>query len=405
MSDGCACRVFPGGGSPSAETTEWAARVERIAPLLARYRDQGERERTTPAAVIDALRAENIHRMWVSRDFGGGQVSVRTGSAVLRALARLDASVAWQMGVQGAIGRMSDYLPEPVAHRLFRESTGLVVGGINPTGRAEPASGGYRLHGTWSFASGSAHADWLVCAAVLVDDDSSRTAPAGSRTRMIFVPKSAVRFVDDWFAGGLRGTGSTTFHVDGLVVPEEYTVDGSLLRGVPADRPSRGYGIAYYDFAPFTTASTALGIAQDALTVFRSLAREKIPARATSPLAAGHIVQAGLARAEILVRAAALLLADAADQATASAGDGGEDHSGEELSALIRLTATAVGENTVSAVDTLYELAGTSSLYAASRLDRCFRDIHAAVKHITLARTNFEMVGQYLLGGPLLMRR
>ncbi|WP_043606884.1 MULTISPECIES: acyl-CoA dehydrogenase family protein [Protofrankia] len=404
MSDGRTCRVLPDGGPPSDETVEWTARVERIAPLLVRYRDQAERERVTPVAVIDALREENIHRMWVARDFGGGQVSVRTGSAVLQALARVDASVAWQMGVQGAIGRMSDYLPEPVAHRLFRESTGLVVGGINPTGRAEPVPGGYRLNGTWAFASGAVHADWLVCAATLPRDDAlprdGAPLPGGSRTFMAFVPKSAARFVDDWFVGGLRGTGSATFRVDGLVVSDGYTVDGSLLRGAPADRPSRAYGIAYYDFAPFTTASTALGIAQDALTAFRSLAREKTPARATSPLAASHTVQAGLARAEALVRAGALLLADAADRVTACGGYGGED-----LSALIRLAAAAVGENTVSAVDVLYDLAGTSSLYTASRLDRCFRDINAAVKHITLARTNFEMVGQYLLGGSLLMRR
>ncbi|WP_131745635.1 acyl-CoA dehydrogenase family protein [Frankia sp. Cppng1_Ct_nod] len=400
MSDGCTYSLFPGGGRPSDETAEWTARVEKIAPLLVQYRDQAEQDRATPPAVIDALREQNIHRMWISRAFGGGQVGVQTGSAVLQALARVDASVAWQMGVQGAIGRMSDYLPEPVAHRLFRESTGLVVGGINPTGQAEPVPGGYRLRGRWSFASGSAHADWLVCAATLQEDDMSHMPLTGPRIRMIFVPKSAARFVDDWFTVGLRGTGSTTYCVDGLVVPEEHTVDGSLLRRPPAHRPSRAYGIAYYDFAPFTTASTALGIAQDALVAFRSLAREKIPARATSPLAASHTVQAGLARAEILMRAGALLLTDAADHATAHG-----EHGGENLSALIRLAATAVGENTAAAVDTLYDLAGTSSLYTASRLDRCFRDIHTAVKHITLSQTNFEMVGQYLLGGALLIRR
>ncbi|WP_322752631.1 acyl-CoA dehydrogenase family protein [Frankia sp. Cas3] len=388
------------GNHPCDETTEWTARVETITPVLARHRDQAEHERATPPAVIDALREQNIHRMWVSRAFGGGQVSVQTGSAVLQALARVDASVAWQMGVQGAIGRMSDYLPEPVAHRLFRENTRLVVGGINPTGQAEPVPGGYRLHGTWSFASGSAHASWLVATAMLPDDHASCTPPTGPRTHMFFVPTSAVRFVDDWFTAGLRGTGSTTFCVEDLVVPADHTIDGSLLRRPPAGRTSRAYPIAYYDFATFTTASTALGIAQDALETFRSLAREKIPARATSPLAASHTVQAGLARAEILVRTSALLLTDAADHATAH-GEQGRDN----LSALIRLAAAAVAENTAAAVDTLYDLAGTSSLHTASRLDRCFRDIHAAVKHITLSPTNFEMVGQYLLGGALLTRR
>jgi hypothetical protein len=38
--------------------------------------------------------------MRVSREFGGGRVSIETGAAVISRLAAVDASVAWQMGVQ-----------------------------------------------------------------------------------------------------------------------------------------------------------------------------------------------------------------------------------------------------------------------------------------------------------------
>ncbi|ETA01391.1 acyl-CoA dehydrogenase [Frankia casuarinae] len=400
---------WPGPAHPDDETRHWLARVEKVAPVLVQHREQAEQERMTPPDVIDALREQNIHRMWVSPAFGGGGVSVRTGSAVLQALARIDASVAWQMGVQGVIGRMSDYLPEQTAGRMFRESDGLVVGGINPSGHAEAVPGGYRVRGRWSFASGSTHADWLVCASLVTETSAAGEVAAGSKanssapapptTRMMFVPRDAVRFTDDWFTIGLRGTGSVSFTVDDLFVPEEHTVDGGLLRRLPAARPSRGYPIAYYDFGPFTTASTALGIAQDALSAFPGLAVSAVPARGTETLASSHTVQAGLARAAALVRAGELLLDDAAGHASARL------IGGEKLSALIRLAATAAGENTLKAVDTLHGLAGTRALGAAGRLDRCFRDIHTVVAHITLAPTNFEMVGSYLLGGSLLMRR
>jgi alkylation response protein AidB-like acyl-CoA dehydrogenase len=393
----------------------------------------------TPAVVVEALREQNLHRMWVSPSFGGGGVSVRTGSAVLQALARVDAAVAWQMGVQGVISRMSDYLPEQVACQLFQDCDGLVVGGINPSGQAEPVPGGYRLRGRWSYASGSTHAEWLVCASVVTEPDpiadladradvagldgtdeadeadeaggegrvrragsaaAGDPAPTAPRTRMLFVPADAVRFDDDWDPIGLRGTGSVSFTVDDLFVPEEFSVDGGLLRRPPEARPSRGYAIAYYDFGPFTTASTALGIAQDALSAFPGIAVGTVPARGTEPLNSSHTVQAGLARAAALVRSAELMLSDAANHASLRCLIGGED-----LSALIRLAAATVGENTVRAVDSLHTMAGTRSLAAGGRLDRCFRDVHSAVAHITLAPTNFEMVGAYLLGGSLLMRR
>ncbi|CAJ60326.1 MULTISPECIES: acyl-CoA dehydrogenase family protein [Frankia] len=399
---------WSGSAHSHEETTEWLSRVEKVTPVLVRHREQAERERVTPAAVIAALRDQNIHRMWVSPSFGGGGVSVRTGSAVLQALARVDASVAWQMGVQGVISRMSDYLPEQVACQLFQDSDGLVVGGINPSGQAEPVPGGYRLRGRWSFASGSTHADWLVCASLVTEGDSPADGLAGgdcapaatAPTRMLFVPAGVVRFDDDWHTTGLRGTGSVSFTVDDQFVPEEFTVDGGLLRRPPAARPSRGYPIAYYDFGPFTTASTILGIAQDALSAFPGIAVGTVPARGTQTLGTSHTVQAGLARAAALVRSAELLLEDAAHHASLRCLIGGE-----ELSALIRLAAATVGENTVKAVDSLHSMAGTRALGAGGRLDRCLRDVHSAAAHITLSPTNFEMVGAYLLGGSLLMRR
>jgi hypothetical protein len=46
-----------------------------------------------------------------------------------------------------------------------------------------------------------------------------------------------------------------------------------------------------------------------------------------------------------------------------------------------------------------------SSTYTNSRLDRCFRDVRMVTHHIQVAPSNTEMVGQYLLGLGLQMRR
>lgn len=377
-----------------ARAEEWLDRIDAVAPLIRAHRDQAERDRATPAAVVTALCDAGVHRMWVSRHFRGGQVSLATGSAVLQYLARLDASVAWQMGVQGAIGRLSDYLPEPAARTVFAEHDGLVVGNVHPTGRARRVPGGYRLTGAWAFASGSAHADWLVCAAKVEDKgDGTDGDDAESATRLLFIPRSAARLLDTWHSVGLRGTGSTHFEVEEVFVPDGFTVDGAALFRPPPRRPSRAYDIGYFDFGPFTSASTALGIAQDSVETFRRLlpkARDTV----------GPVVQAGFARAEMRVRRAGLLLADTARRASVHGQDGGEP-----LSALVKLTAATVAEDTAAAVDAVYDLAGSRAVYTSGRLERCFRDIHTAVKHITLSPTHFETVGRYLLAdGPALHR-
>ncbi|UXY18660.1 acyl-CoA dehydrogenase family protein [Streptomyces cynarae] len=384
----------------SDRTAEWLARVDRIAPVVEKWREEGERRRSSPVAVFEALQDGGFHRMLVARDLGGSQVPLETGSEVLQALARHDPAVAWQMAVQAAIGRLSDYLPEQAARELFRDQDALVVGSVNPTGQAEAVDGGYRLSGRWGFASGSAHAAWLVCAARVTVDGTPRTTEHGPDIRMLFVPRTAVRMLDNWHTLGLRGTGSEDYEIDGVFVGEEYTVSQRDMFSAPPDRPSRGYGISYYDFGLFGSSSTVLGTARAALREFQRLATVKKPMAGTSTLAASHTVQDRFARAEAQVRASRLLLADAAWHAEQFGEVGAEP-----LSATVRLAAATVAEHCCEAISSLFTVAGTSSLYASSMLERYFRDAHSAAKHITLSPTNIEMVGQYLLGGGLSMRR
>jgi indole-3-acetate monooxygenase len=389
-------------GKPvSAQTADWLGRVDAIAPVIEKWREEGERQRFSPLPVFEALRDTGFPRMLVSRELGGSQVPLETGSQALQALARLDPAVGWQMGVQAAIGRLSDYLPEPQARELFLDQDALVVGSVNPTGTAEAVDGGYRLSGRWGFASGSAHAAWLVCAARVTTGGAPRTTDRGGpEIRMLFVPKAAVRMLDNWHTLGLRGTGSEDYEVDDVFVAEQYTVDQRDMFTAPPARPSRGYGISYYDFGLFGSSSTVLGAARGALREFQRLALTKRPAAGTSTLAAGHTVQDRYARAEAKVRAARLLLADAGWHAEQYGETGGD-----ALSATVRLTAATVAELSCAVITSLFTVAGTSSLYASSLLERYFRDAHSAAKHITLSPTNVEMAGQYLLGGGLAMRR
>ncbi|WNI18883.1 acyl-CoA dehydrogenase family protein [Actinacidiphila sp. ITFR-21] len=384
----------------TAETTEWVARVDALAPLVEEHRKAGEEQRFTPPVVMDALRAAGLHRMWVSREFGGGQVSVATGSAVIQALGRLDGSLAWQIAVQGAISRISDYLPEPTSRKLFQESSGLVIGGVNPAGAAEIVDGGFRLSGRWSNASGYAHADWIICTAFVTEGGERVVSAAGvPEIRMLFIPKSETQVYDTWYTIGLKGTGSNDFSVPETFVPREFTVSNTDLFASPPARPSRAHAAAYYDFGVGAPA-VALGIAQDALASFKELAAAKTPTGSATGLAASHTTQEKLARLEMQVRIAELLLADAVHEVSEHGENGGES-----LSALVRVTAASVAEHAVAAVNGLYQLAGSSSLFAKSRLERCFRDVNSSTKHITVSSSHFETVGQYLLGGPLVYRR
>ena len=49
-------------------------------------------------------------------------------------------------------------------------------------------------------------------------------------------------------------------------------------------------------------------------------------------------------------------------------------------------------------IDRMYDAGGGTSIYATSRLQRDFRDIHAATQHAVVAPPTLELAGRVLLG-------
>src|SRR5207245_1178332 len=119
---------------------------------------------------------------------------------------------------------------EEVARQIFGDRRGIVAWGPPGPAEARAAAGGYRLTGTWSFASGSHHATWLgaqvaIPRAILGEDGTPRLRPNGGPViRTLLFPKASAEFADIWHVIGLRGTGSDSYTVTDLFVPESHTV-------------------------------------------------------------------------------------------------------------------------------------------------------------------------------------
>jgi alkylation response protein AidB-like acyl-CoA dehydrogenase len=75
------------------------------------------------------------------------------------------------------------------------------------------------------------------------------------------------------------------------------------------------------------------------------------------------------------------------------------------VTALVRLTCAYVVETCTDAVKMMYLAGGGTALYESCPLERLFRDIHMITQHVAVAPYNIEMVGGYLLGQGLVLRR
>jgi len=378
---------------------ERVARARALASAIEAAGDEIEAERRLTPRVVDALHEAGLYRMLLPQGLGGGELDPVAFVRVIETIASADASTAWCLCQASGCSMSAAYLRPDVARAIFGDDPRAVLAwGPGPDARAVAVDGGYRLSGTWSFASGCRQANWLGgFAPVLGEDGRVRRRPDGSvEARTLLFPADQAEIVDVWHVSGLRGTASDAFTVTDLFVPHER----AILRDDPAGRhhPGRLYCFPMGSLYASGFAGVALGIARAALDALVELAIEKTPRGYKRLLRDSAVVQAQVGRAEGQLRSARAFLLGSLGEIWAAVG-----HSGEltlEQRMLIRLAATYAIHEAKEVVDTAHHAAGGTAIFNASAFDRRFRDMHAVTQQLQGRQAHFETVGQYVLGFP-----
>ena len=369
--------------------------VERAAALGCTFRDRAsetERQRQVSEQSIRELTEAGLFRIVQPARFGGYEYDWNVLIRVIAEVARGCGSTAWVYGLSAGSQWLIGCFPPQAQEDVWGVNPDAHVEGVvAPSTMAEPASGGYRISGTWSFGSGCDHADWIYVGAFLAGAEGGRPTPA-----FLLVPRDDFRTDDNWFVVGLCGTGSKNVVVQDAFVPLHRVVTfPELSSGTPpgaAIHHNPLYRIPFLALLPLCIATPACGIAQDALDAFLEL----VAGRATKGAMAGGgsrmaefpTVQIRIAEAAGLIDAARLLLLRGADEAVARA------RTGQAIDVAFRIRnrrdhALAV-KFCVEAVNGLYAATGAGGLYLDNRIQRCWRDVNAIAKHISV---NWDAVG------------
>jgi indole-3-acetate monooxygenase len=361
--------------------------VRGLAPKIAARAAEIEAARRLPADLIRDLTAAGCFRMLVPRSHGGGGLDLASAMSVCEELSRADASAAWTtMNLAGGWINLGT-LPRATFDAIYAEGPDAIIGGVfSPAGTVVPVEGGYRVSGRWAFASGCQDCQWLF--GNCMEDHAS-----GPRLRTILFSPDQIKIEDTWSVSGLCGTGSHHLRADNVFVRAERTC-------LPfADPPCLEEPLLRMPMPPifaFGVASVAIGIAQGALEDILALSASKMPLLAPTRLAANPLFQNQLGAADAQLRAArGLLYADAAAAwGTAVAGAAFTP----EHRARIRSAITWAATTAASVVDMAYHAGGGSSIYAASPLQRRFRDVHAITQHFLVKLDTFTTAGAVLAG-------
>lgn len=352
-----------------------------------------ERERRIPADLSRRFARAGFYRMCVPEAYGGLELPPAETMAAVETLARGDGSAAWVVFIGATSGSVLAYLPERSAREIFSGPETLLTGVFAPRGRAVPVAGGFRAAGRWPWGSGTQNADWIMGGCQVVRDGVPELMPNGTpRSYMMLAPASEIEFFDTWHATGLCGTGSTDFAMNDLFVPEDRVV--GLTRARPLERPL--YAFPHFGLLAMGIAAVALGLARHAIDELVALAGAKTPTGSARPLAERQGTQARVSEAEALLRSSRAFFYESVERAWERARAEGRievEHRRD-----VRLATTHAVRSCARAVDHMYELAGGTSVYRDSPLQRIFRDVHVATQHMMVAPSTLELTGRLLLG-------
>ena len=381
-----------------ADRIDWVARARSVGPTITAAADAVEEERELPRSLTLALAEAGLFRLMQPRELGGGELSLMEFSDVMGEVAYHDASTAWCVGQGNGCGAAAAFLDPAVAREIFGPVDGILAWGP-PSSAAEvrKVPGGYRLTGTWAFASGSHNASWLGAHIFErgADGEPIRRADGGTVLRSLLFPKSQARMTDIWRVMGLRGTGSDQYDVADLFVPDEHTVLHDRTR-MPARQGGLLYRFSFSNMYASGFSGLALGVARGFYDDFVELAGAKTARGAQTTMRHNHVIQSLVAQSSARLRSARAFLIMSLQEIWDTVAETGEvtlDHN-----ATIRLASTWAIKQAREVVEELYHAAGATAIFDSQPFERRFRDIHTIAQQMQGAQRHFETVGGILLG-------
>ncbi len=377
-----------------------SAQAKAIAADLARGALETIAARKLIPSSVGLIKEAGLTKVLQAKRCGGHEASLHDHIDVVEEVAYGCGSTGWCLGVYQAHSWLLGLFDQRAQDDVYGSNSGAIVSAvIGPRGQAHKVPGGYILSGFWPFCSGCHHSDWLLLGEMVVGEDGG-IVDSG----VMVVPTREISIQDDWYAGGLTGTGSNSVTVKELFVPEHrfLSVPAAIEGKTPGARLHRSnlYLSAAVPVLALFVCSAALGMSRRALNTFIT----RLPGRIVAytfgdkqmDLAVTHIE---VAEAATKLDAARLILHGMVDEVEAYANQGTQMPL--ERRAKARMDCAYAVRLCLESTQTLYIATGGSGLDEKSPIHLAQKDLHAINMHGLLSmKTNLEMYGRVLLGLP-----
>ena len=362
-----------------------------ILPTIAANAFRAEQDRQVPVESIALLKSIGLHRAFQPKAFGGMELSLPQFADCIALLAGACASTAWAMSLLCTHSHQLALFSAQLQQEVWgRDPNATASSSIAPFGRTEEVEGGVLLSGEMGWSSGCDHAEWAIVGF------RRNNAQCTQDYCFAVLPRSDYQIRDDWFAAGMKGSGTKTLIIDKAWVPEHRIQKAKdMMEG-----KSAGFGlypdskVFYSPYRPYFASgfsTVSLGVAERMLEVFREKTRTRVRAYTGTAVGAATPALMRLAESTHQVGAARAFLEKTwVDHAEHSEQ---QRYPNRETLAFWRTNQAYATKMCIQAVDRLFEAAGGNAWFDQNEMQRLFRDSHMTGAH---AYTDYDVCAQIL---------
>ncbi len=391
--------TLPAPSGSIIDAAEAVARARALAPQVSALAAEAEALRRVPPALVAAIRASGLVRMLTPRRFGGHELPFDAFIAATVEIARADASIGWCFSFMNIHSWLLASFSEQAQAEVWAADPDVGIANVNlPVGQVTPVDGGYRITGSWPWASGIDHCDVALLAGVVPAAAGSEAGPPD--VRLFVIPRADFTVEDTWRVAGQRATGSNNVVVKDAFVPAHRVVPLVELREAQAPgkqvNPGPNYQLPLLAGLAISLVAPIVGAALGAYDRWRESTRTRVTSYSREQVAALSHQQIRMAEVSAELDCAQLLLRRALDILRPGA------PLTLEQRVLLRRDYAYIATLCVRAVERIYLASGAAANYESNPLQRQWRDVHAMVAHTGV---NFDSAGENFgrlqLGLPL----
>lgn len=365
--------------------------IKAVLPTIAANASRAEQDRKVPTENIALLKGIGMHRAFQPKAYGGMEISLPQFTDCVSALAGACASTAWAFSLLCTHSHQLAMFPKQLQDEVWGDDEHATASSsIAPFGKVEDVEGGVIFNGEMGWSSGSDHAEWAIVGCRRPNDEGVLDYC------FAVLPRRDYEVRDDWYAAGMKGSGTKTLLIKDVFVPNHRIQKAKdMMEG-----KSAGFGL-YPDskifFSPYRPyfasgfAAIGLGVAERMLEAYRDKTKNRV--RAYTGVNVGTATPALMRLAESTHQvAAARAFLEKTWQEHAEHSERHQYPSRETL-AFWRTNQAYAVKMCIQAVDRLFEAAGGNSWFEGNEMQRLFRDSHMTGAH---AYTDYDVCAQIL---------